>query len=64
MATLTPATATHTVVNVFCHAPGCRNPRPIAQLVDGRYVVRDHGREHVVLATTCHRCGTVREFNE
>lgn len=43
----------------------CRNPRPIATLYGGPFgygLVRDHGREHVVISTTCPTCGTLRRF--
>lgn len=35
----------------------------LAEVVDGRVVVRDHGREHVDPAsTTCPRCGALVRF--
>lgn len=51
-------------VKVHCHAAGCRNTRPIAEIVGESVVVRDNGRSHVVLETTCPKCGTPRSFRD
>lgn len=60
---LIAATTAGPPVKVHCHNPACRNPRPIAELVDGQAVVRDHGRCHVVVETTCPKCGARRSFD-
>lgn len=63
MATALTSATVSRPVKVHCHNPGCRNPRPIAEMVDGRAVVKDHGRQHVVVQTTCPTCGTPRSFD-
>lgn len=60
-----PATETPRAVKVHCwgrRPDGSPCRYWIAELVDGRAVVRDHGRAHVVTATTCPKCGTARSF--